>query len=582
MKRKQQQQLDFDDLGSQFASLLMDACDSREGGKALNILDFIRQELKLGIQLSVPQETVLRLFYNMPLEDEHQSLVDYWKKQGICTYHDVPKRNILCMESGRRSGKTLLASIICAYEFYKLCKLENPQKHYGIAWNTEIAILVIATSATQGERTIYSSVCGLIETSPYFKMLINKRNLSVNATKIVHHAKRLAIYAGNSKSASQVGGTLKALFLDEVARFKDVDGNSNAIELWHNLGASTLTFREEAILVAISSAWYEGDAIQQLREQNAYMPSAVTIKAASWDLNPTHASRDNPVIQFQYQSDPKKAALEYEGIRPSSEDPFFDVNEIKRAMRGRSTIKAHKDKRFLPDGRSLVVLNIQEVNPCNHATVLHIDPAVVRDGYALAYGHAEEDVVVIDGILAWEPEHNAPVSFDDVEQAILTIHRRRPLAAVTADHYASPQTIQRLCSRGIRSEIVFFSSRQQLQMYELLRHLFHQDRIVLPADSPWSSLLLRELSRVQLKNGKRIDHPKGESKDLADAVAGVCWKLQGREFAAQQKLLAKVGTLPAPLYSSNARKTVLRVIAEHRKQLRQNLKSDAKSRQFLN
>ena len=67
-------------------------------------------------------------------------------------------------------------------------------------------------------------------------------------------------------------------------------------------------------------------------------------------------------------------------------------------------------------------------------------------------------------------------------------------------------------------------------MYELLRQLIHQKRLILPGDNYWVGVLIRELSRVQLIRGSKIDHPPGanESKDLADAVAAVAWQLSQR------------------------------------------------------
>lgn len=450
---------------------------------------------------------------------------------GLCLDLHIPERECYLAAGFSSHNTNVCGAVIGAYEFFKLSRLPNPQLHYGIAKSTTISIVCLATQATQGQRTIFAGIKNLLEDSPYFQRLIKQNEILLLDEEVRYPSKRLAIYAGNSKSASQVGGTVKALIMDEVARFENDKGVANAIELWNNLGAATLTFGYEAIKVAVSSAWCEGDAIQILKEDGQFTPRTLTFSLCSWDLNPDKASRSNPVIVADYNSNPTMAALEYENIRPSVHNSFIPPAEIQQLERRPANISLKAVERNI-NGTLYHSIECQaELD--DSVCFIHLDPSLGKDGYALAAGHCEwneqeQRIVVIDGLALWQSTPGIPIYLADVENVIKTIYHSRPVGLVSTDHYgAGAETIQRLKTQGIRCETIFFSNRQQLQMYELLRQLIHQKRLVLPGDSPWYGTLVRELGRLQLVKGNKIDHPPGpnESKDLADAVAGVCWQL---------------------------------------------------------
>ena len=457
--------------------------------------------------------------------------------RGICMDLHVPGKEAYIAQGILSHNTSMCASIIGAYEFFKLARMVCPQEHYGIAKISTISILCLATQATQGQRTIFGGIKAVIQECKYFQRLIEAQELFLLDEEIRYPRKRLAIYAGTSKSSSQVGATLKALIMDEVARFENEKGISNALELWSNLGASTVTFGQEAIKVAISSAWCQGDAIQILLEKSKYAPRSLTFSLRSWDLNPVKAARDNPIIVAAYAEDPIKAALEFENIRPAVGDSFIPLSEIE-AIPKRNAAVTLEPATVTIGGTPYKTVRVKGGTPAFANTVLHIDPSMGKDGYGLAFGHSEFNeeglmTVVIDGLALWQKDAHANIYLADVEKVILDIHQLRPIVKITADHYGSgAETLQRLRLHGLVCETVYFSNRTQVEMYELLRQLIHQHRLVIPGDSFWTGLLVRELSRVQLVRGVKIDHPPGvnESKDLADAVAAVAWQLSQRIF----------------------------------------------------
>jgi len=523
-------QFDFDP--QDFLREVSEAIDVE--GTELSLPDFVRHELNLGIELSTGQWAVLKAFYGLPLTEAETALLELWALEGRTTWNpDTQRCQMLVLECGRRSGKSTLASIIAAYEFYRLARLPCPQAHYGIALSTKIAILVMATTAEQGKDTIFGAVAGAIQNCRYFQRLIERKEVLVGKEQIEYPAKRLHIRPGNSKSASQVGYTIKCLIMDEVARFRDADGASNALEIWSNVGIGSAPFGHEALRVAISSAWYEGDAIQRLYEACGRMPGMLGFRLRSWDLNPVYAARDNPVIAAEYATDPIRAALEFEGLRSSGEGSFLSGNLVDRATRGQATIQARPSS-----ANGLSTVSLDRLDSTQRGLYVHLDPSISTDTYAAALAHGEYQdgrlVVVIDGLLGWEPGPGREVSITNVCETLFELHRRVQLKQVSSDHYGtSLETLQRLSQAGIAVKRIFFSAGLQLSMYEYLRRLLSEDRLILPCNSWWTPTLVRELKHLILVRGRRVDHPRGGSKDFADAVAALAWEI-GRKGITNQ------------------------------------------------
>lgn len=439
--------------------------------------------------------------------------------------------------NGVVSHNSSLSAVISTYEFYKLCKLESPQLHYKIATSTPISILVIATTAEQTKTVTFAGIVGCIENCKYFKRLYESGLLTIGVERISHKTKRVSIISGNSKSSSQVGGTVKTLVLDEVARFQDKDEHSNALEIWSNIGAALTTFKENALVFGISSAWEQDDAIQVLYERSKKSSNYLGFRLRSKDLNPIHGGDDNPFVKGMLETDPERAYLEFYGIRPAISDAYLNEREIERALRGDNQIIVEPYTNTLPNKQKLSCLRLIDIRTTHtEGNIVHLDPGLKQDFYGCAWGHAEfEDeqlIVVIDSIFCWEGSREANASISNVYEVLMQLNNQLPIEYLSADQWNSAETLQKFQMAGIKAEEINFTSNTQLKIYGALKQLLMEDRIILPSNSKWSPLLERELKQLQLQNGKKIDHPKGNngSKDLADCIAAVAYKLNQRTF----------------------------------------------------
>jgi intein/homing endonuclease len=499
------------------------------------LLDFARQHCQADL------DAIQHFEYLQDCDYFYDTVESVEDSYAFCVDLSVPGQEQY-VSQGFTNHNTLSAAVLGAYEFIYLILLGNPQEYFGIAKSTPISILTVATTADQGIRTIFGNLTAVLRACPITKALEDSGKLFIGKTEVTYPEKNLAIYSGNSKSGGQVGGTVKCFILEEAARFADAEGVNNAEQLWSNLGLATTTFKEEALKIAISSAWEQGDAIQTLVANTQGKPNALGLTLRSWDLNPIHAARDNPVVADEYIDRPLRAALEFEGIRPTIQDAFFESDIITPAFCGESAISVREGTAVDPvSSKEFCTLELYEVQRARFKSVAHLDPSVKTDSYAAAIGHSEfsrtgEQTVHIDALLVWEPKDGKHVLMSDVQSVLLDYHQFRPLRKVTADHYAAAfEALQNLSFKGIVTDTVYFANAQQMAMYSLVRSLMKERRLILPQDSQWTSLLLREFTRLKLIRNSKVDHPAGpsESKDLADAVAGVCWTLVNE--AAQDK-----------------------------------------------
>jgi intein/homing endonuclease len=476
------------------------------------------------------QEAVDHFKYVRDCNYFYDPIVSVEDSDAFCVDLTVPEHEQYVAQGFTNHNSSCAAFIIC-YEWYKLCHIPNPQKYYRVASNTPITILILATTADQAKGTIFAQVQGMMKVVKYFAPLISKKLIEIKAEEITYKSKLLSIKSGNSKSSSQVGYSIILLVMDEMARVEGTTGDGedeelNALSLWNNLGASGISFGPDAKRIALSSAWYEGDSIEELYKIAEVNPTYLGFRLRTWDLNPRF-DRDNPVIASDYIANPRKAALEYEGIRAGLITGFFEADEVLSSFRGESSIDV------TPKEGEPSYLTINKIDPYLGTSYGYLDPAVQRDSYTFAFGHKEIDkegraIVHIDGLLVWKPTPKHKVSIVHVQDLIKQVHNQRQLVQLGVDHHNSAETAERLTKEGIPVKVYPASNKMQVSQYSCTRELMHEGRLILPKDSRWRNLLQDEMTRVVMIKDTKINHPSNGSKDLADAVCGLCWLLLNR------------------------------------------------------
>jgi len=187
-----------------------------------------------------------------------------------------------------------------------------------------------------------------------------------------------------------------------------------------------------------------------------------------------------------------------------------------------------------------------------------IDTSLTGDATGLAVGHQagvkkmtkisddggqvieELPIVVIDFMLRIRPPKGDEIQLLDVRRLIyeLNKHGGFNITFVGLDGFQSVDSKQQFVRNGIQSEII--SVDRSPDPYLALKHCIYDGRILFYEYWP----LLDELKSLEwIATKKKVDHPEGGSKDVADAVASVCYTVQGLHKDSHRNI---INSLPMP------------------------------------
>lgn len=173
---------------------------------------------------------------------------------------------------------------------------------------------------------------------------------------------------------------------------------------------------------------------------------------------------------------------------------------------------------------------------------VHIDPSLRGDatGFVMAHvaGYTEvvrrvegggeyterAPVIVVDVALRIVPPVGDEIVLSDIRQMVYELSAHGySIGLVTMDQYQSADAIQKFVQKGFPAELL--SVDRTMDPYDSLKMALYENRLKMYNYPP----LLDELRTLEKDlDRKKVDHPLGGSKDIADALAGVCFSLSQR------------------------------------------------------
>lgn len=435
---------------------------------------------------------------------------------------------------GRRSSKTFMASIITAYEAYKLLVINGgePHKYLNLPADDEIAIINVALSEKQAGR-LFGQIQSRIRNAPFFKGRIAKEttqeirlytnmdlrkknssdtNLNVNGSVL--------LLCGHSNPDSLAGYSAVLILFDEIAFF-DENGKVTGTNFVGRLKPSLAKFYKynNARMVFISSPNGRSGVFYDRWEDSKTDEKILSFQLPTWDVNP-----DVPYEHDELQRDRKsnielfKKEFGSQWGESLSYHPFFDPVQIERCIRGDLQQQTRADPGI------------------NY--YMHVDPAkkshnyvavmVGKERYETFQGH-RRNRFFLAGIWIWRPQVGEGIQFTKIDQEMLQICRTfRPLS-ITYDDYHSMGSIELLRSHGFRTRITQFNRNMKWKIYQILRDAMcfqPQPELALYNNDPNSALLFMELMNIRTKQTQRgqtiVPDKSGEIKtdDVADCLAG--------------------------------------------------------------
>lgn len=482
---------------------------------------------------------------------------------------------------------TTFASIVLPYMVHWVSCLKDPQGYFKLMKGSRIAFMMMSTTEKQARQVLFDDIKGRVNNSDWFKahckydpkwdtQLRFPKDIWIvpgNSEETTFEGYNIlggVIDEGDSHKVTEKKDYAEAgwdTIISRIdSRFNDPIAEKNKgllIAIGQMKSANGFMAKKykqlledpdgHAVRMSIweSKGWYnyteDKQDIQRCRETSPRRSFFFDVRRKvaipkSEAVNVTDDMIEIPIAYAAaFANDPLKALRDLAGIPPETDDPFISQTDRILLCQQRWT-DIYGDR--VPVDESSHAPKLADWVRCTDSLkrVVHIDIAYSAKGDALglAMGHVPE-LVDIDGeekpLIAFDLLYRvraAPgteVQLSDIRRLIYDlIERGFNIKYVSLDGFNSKDTIQQLTKRKIRSEYV--SVDRTKAPYEDLRDAINDMRVAIPkymtylkkGDLETVDIAYKELAELT-DTGKKIDHPPLGSKDVADAMAGVVYKL---------------------------------------------------------
>ena len=527
-----------------------------------NIIEFVESKWGLGMTLFPVQRVILKAHYGLKLDDEKTFKISGWRRNdweihteksylkklyddGRCNIGEViegKQRREMILSIGRRSGKTTISACIAAYETYKLIKLGDPQKYYGLPSSNNIQIISVATDKDQA-GLLYQEVSGHYRNCAFFGPYTANNTLSYARFQTPEDVERYGRYIENASAKATLKVTFRScvakglrgagnicVILDEVAHFTD-KGQSGAEEVYNAVVPSTSAYSPkdpkdptkpigevDGRVILISSPLGRQGLFYNLFQIGMRGGKAsenmLCVQAPTWEVNPTV-----PAQEFE------KHFLKNSAV-------FFTEYGGEFTDRTRGWIEKEEDLMACVDP----TLKAQRSAPARKPHFMGIDLGLVGDGTAVAIGHLEaEGKIVLDlvtqikaGVGAYADKER--LDFDDVADWIKNLCDNFYIAEGIFDQWAGIPLEQALSKRGLgQMKSVSMTKTLTSQMYQNFKDMMWDRKLALYNKKDGKEDYLKELlelqAKVQSKHIITVEAPQvqGKHDDMSDALIRMVW-----------------------------------------------------------
>ena len=483
-------------------------------------------------------------------------------------------------------GKTTFASICLPYMAHWVLCLRDPQGFFELMPGSRIAFMQMSTSEKQASEVVFGDILARIQHAKWF---IENYPHDPKFTKQIRFAKDIWILPGDSLETSFEGYNILAGILDEMDSYK-VTENKDYADVGYDTINSRIASRFTQFADDGTEAGHKGLIIcigqmkkgtgfasrkykEFLKDPKAYVVRMTIWESLGWNRYTRNKIRDSfwydikrksivptlvaglvsnkNVIEIpnaykkQFEDAPEKALRDLAGIPPAVSDPFISLVDRIEEARERWVVRHGDESPVDPSPTRIQFAKWFRGNNDPRKRHIHIDLATSGDGDALgmAMGYVESIVeidgekkpyIVIDCLMRIKARPGTEIMLSDVRRIIYDLKEEMgfKVYSVSMDGFQSTDTMQQLRKKKYRVD--YLSVDKSTLPYEDLREAIYERRIEFPpyktyiksGDALQVDVLVQELMELT-DTGKKIDHPVGGSKDLADAVAGVTSTLMG-------------------------------------------------------
>jgi hypothetical protein len=447
--------------------------------------------------LWVSQKVVLKCFYMGTIGNENISL----KKEEWQWLYDNKQEHVieklkkrergstfrfseLTLVLGRRSSKTVLSSIIAAYEAYKLLVINkgDPYEYFNIPNEHKIAIINVATSREQS-KILFAEVESRIKNSPFFANRIPPNNSSTEIKlwtdldlrkmkdKGVKVNGTISVLCGHSNPKSLRGYAVFCLIFDELA-FYDEGAKISAKDFYNALQPSVMEFATSAIdgkshgvVVEISSTGPTSGFFYKLWSDSLKSDHMLSFKAATWEFNPK-MSYDHPELKRLRERDPESFDIEFGAQWPEGAmfGQYFPKELVDRCFKIGMEQNIQQQERPEPGGD--YYFHVDPGLTASRYVCVGIQRKLYRDSKGILCPRS-----VLAFIKIFTPLTAAGLEWTKIDEEMLRLCRLFHPVRVTYDQWNSASSLSLLQQNGINVEQSSFNRAFKCRIYQNLRDL---------------------------------------------------------------------------------------------------------------
>ena len=505
------------------------------------------------------------------------------------------------LTGGIGTAKTTRALYTTAYQLYLLSCFRSPHLLLNQDRASEIYFVFQSINARVARDVDYSRFRNLIEESEYFNTHFPFRK---DLDSRLVFPKNISVFPTSGETSATIGQNVYGGFVDEINFMEVVDSSrkladggqfNQAIELYNSIASRRESrFMRQGVVPGIlclgSSKNYPGQftdrkAAEAKNDDGIYYRDEVI-----WDMKPAEVftgkwfsifigsdTRKPFIIPPQevrqtkkdYPAQVKKIPVEYKkrfvndiynalreiaGVSTVAKAPYFpNVEALNKNFDTKiKSIFTRSDCDFVATQVGIIKDAVKEPH---RARFCHIDLGLTSDaagfciGYVDNFIHVEGDEdstggmmphIRIDGFLRVTPPINDEINFNKIRTILYKLTELGVLIRwVTFDSYQSVDSLQILRGKGYMTGLQ--SMDRTPLPYDILKSALNQGRISCPEDPH----LRNEIVHLERTSKGKVDHNAYNTKDLADAFAGVVYGL-----TMQRWTWASFGVQPSPMITS--------------------------------
>lgn len=429
----------------------------------------------------------LRVLYGLPVNPKHRDLIKR------CTGRDItklPKRGFktALFLTGRRSGKSRIASVIGAFE----AALSGREKF--LAAGEFGMVPILAPTAKQG-RVIKSYIRSIFAQTPLLQNEIIKE--SAEGFRLRNKV-QIEILVGDWKTVR--GYSCLAVLCDEICFF-GLDAESKIksdTELVRAVQPSLSTTKGR--LICISSPYARRGWAYRQYKKNQDNPDSCSTLVWNCDSRTMNPTLSKTIVKNAMEEDRAAALAEYGGQFRDDVVIFLPLETIEACVkRGRLELMCRADVKYTG----------------------FIDVSGGRnDDAAFAIGHQDSDNkrIIVDYIKRFRSPHDP----NEVIRLMCEQLQKYNIRSVTGDAYSAEFVCQAFKCNGIRYEKCKLP-KSGLYLEIIGRICSHEIELL---DDKVSINQFANLERRTRSGGKDIIcHPQGQHDDSANVISGLAYSI---------------------------------------------------------